>query len=92
MNVQVSKLEWSGTFGATEILEYKKIVEYFRNVENILYFLQSNESVDKFNWICGWIQKNSLINFDEFVIEFKSTCWWIQMNLLMNSNEFVNEF
>ena len=28
---------------------YKKIGEYLRNVENILHFLQSNESVDKLN-------------------------------------------
>ena len=51
-----------------------------------------NESVEKFNWICGWIQMNSLMNFSEFFNEFKSICWWIQINLLMNSNEFVNEF
>ena len=55
--------------------------------------------VDIFNWICGWIQMNSLMNFNEFVNEFKSICWWIHwriqmnslMNLLMNSSEFIKE-
>ena len=65
-------------------------------------FLESNESVDKFNWIHGWIQMNSLMNskqfFDEllmnsseFVDEFKWIHWWIQMNSLMNSEQFVDE-
>ena len=61
--------------------------DIFRKFVNIL-----NKSVDKFNWICGWNQMNSLMNFNEFVNEFKSICWWILMNLLMNSNGFVDEF
>ena len=35
--------------------------DIFRKFVNIL-----NESVDEFNWICGWIQMNSLMNFNEF--------------------------
>ena len=56
--------------------------DIFRKFVNIL-----NESVDKFNWICGWIQMNS----NQFIDEFKSICW-IQINLLMKSNQFVDEF
>ena len=60
-----------------------KMGDIFRKFVNIL-----NESVEKFNWICGWIQMNSLMNFsmnsNQFVDEFKSICWWTQMNLLMN--------
>ena len=53
--------------------------DVFRKFVNIL-----NESVDKFNRICGWIQMNSLMNSNQFIDEFKSICWWTQMNLLMN--------
>ena len=60
--------------------------DVFRKFVNIL-----NESVDKFNWICGWIQMNSLMNSNQFIDEFKSICW-IQINLLMKSNQFVDEF
>ena len=41
-----------------------------------------NKSVDKFNWICGWNQMNSLMNFNEFVDEFKND----------DSREFIKEF
>jgi len=63
--------------------------DIFRKFVNIL-----NGSVDIFNWICGRIQTNSLMNFNEFVNEFKWICWWIQMNLflLINFNEFIEEF
>ena len=61
--------------------------DIFRKFVNIL-----NEYVDKFIWICGWIQMNSLMNSNQFIDEFKSICWWIQINLLMKSNEFVDEF
>jgi len=64
-----------------------KMSEIFRKFVNIL-----NESVDKFNWICGWIQMNSMMNFIEFVNEFKWICWQILMNSLMNSKQFVDEF
>ena len=64
-----------------------KMGDIFRKFVNIL-----NESVDKFNWICGWIQMNSLMNSNQFIDEFKSICWWIQINLLMKSNQFVDEF
>jgi len=64
-----------------------KMSDIFRKFVNIL-----NKSVDKFNWICVWIQMNSLINSNQFVDEFKLICWWNQINLLMNSNEFVDEF
>ena len=60
-----------------------KMSDIFRKFVNIL-----NKSVDKFNWICGWNQMNSLMNFNEFVDEFK----WICLNLLMNFNVFVDEF
>ena len=40
--------------------------DIFRKFVNIL-----NESVDKFNWICGLIKMNSLMNFHEFIDEFK---------------------
>ena len=50
--------------------------------------LQSNESVDKFNWICGWIQMNSLMIFNEFVDEFLLIHWGILVNSLRNSSEF----
>ena len=42
-----------------------------------------NGSVYKFNWICRWIQMNSLMNLNEcvnsnqFVDSFKTICWWI---------------
>ena len=51
-----------------------------------------NKSVDKFNWICGWNQMNSLMNFNEFVDEFKWIHWRNQMNSLMNFSEFIDEF
>ena len=54
-----------------------------------------NESVDKVNWICGWIQMNSLKNFNEFVNEFKWSHWSHSKQfideLLINSSEFIDE-
>ena len=47
-----------------------------------------NESVDKFNWICGWIQMNLSMNSNEFVYELKK----IVDELLMNSSEFIVEY
>ena len=42
-----------------------KMSDIFRKFLNIL-----NGSVDKFDWICGWIPMNSLLKFNEFVNEF----------------------
>ena len=70
-----------------------KMGDIFRKFVNIL-----NESVEKFNWICGWIQMNSLMNFNDFVddsIEFiDELSWfhrWIFMNWLRNSSELIEE-
>ena len=56
------------------------------------------ESVDKFNWICGWIQMNSLMNSKPFVDELLMNSsesqwihWGIRVNSWKNPSEFVEE-
>ena len=63
-----------------------KMGDIFRKFVNIL-----NESVDKFNWICGWIQMNLLMDSNEFIDEFKTISWWILVNSFRNPKEFMEE-
>ena len=60
--------------------------DIFRRFVKIL-----NGSVDKLNWIRGWIQMNSLMNFNDFVDEFLWIDWGILVNSLRNPSEFIEE-